>query len=707
MLDVQNQMNMSIGKKLACILYLPAIALVAFLGTACGGSKEEEKKKEPAASPEEAMSKKIESLTGNHSRAAWLRYMGETADVYGNGRQHQLMGIDTRDGRGVRVIMEKMSNYARPLISPDGEWIIYTNKHTERDGSRKSFKPVVHKVDWSGENGAELGKGYAVDVWQDPENGKTWVYVANLIPTDRSSMFADKLERFLLDDPSKRELVWKKTKISVDNIQLSRDGMRACCLFPWPNVGVIDLEMGEYRRNQHGCWPSMAPDDSYASWVFDGSHKSVHLFTDNGDKYSVVKINDGPGMGGHEMYHPRWSNHPRCITVTGPYKGRTIGKSGKHAEIYIGKFSDTLNSVEQWVRLTDDSKGDHYPDLWVSGGDQVALGKIGGGKSAGEGQTLEIAQSWPAGTKKLLFSWENANAQNQIEDGDSQRACGVEARGRARFGRHFEMLTGGGYFELDETSAGIIDEKLGKEEFSFHLSFATRDVGKSGLILSHENFQLMQDKSAELVFATAGESYPLGEINEGEAVHLAASYKKGKWVFHRDGSVIENEDAGKVSRRKLPGKGLVIGDGEWDGSVEGLAILGRELKSKEIEKDHAYLSARAVERKPVPRVRLQGKLIEMSDIRGVEELDTYQRALLVYTYEVEKVIEGEYKESQVAVNHWSIMDEKPLKSMPRKLGESYILEIEALADHPELESERRWFDGFAAEEYFDVTTPEP
>ena len=654
------------------------------------------------------MSKKVEALTGNHSRLAWLRYLGKTADVYGSGKQHQLLGIDTRDGLGVRVIVEKKSNYARPLISPDGNWIIYSNKHTERKDNRKSFKPVTHRVDWNGENGKELGKGFAVDVWKDPKTSKIWVYVVNLIPTNVSSMFADKLERFQLDDPSKRELVWKKTRISVDNIQLSKDGKRACSLFPWPNVGVIDLVKNEYWKNQHGCWPSLAPDNSYMAWVFDGSHKSVHIFADRGRKHSVVKINDGPGIGGREMYHPRWSNHPRLMTVTGPYKGRTIGKSGKHAEIYVGKFSKTLKSIESWVRLTDDSKGDHYPDLWVKGGEEVSLGKIGGAGDSTTDPKAGLATSWPSQQKGLLYSWENAKAQNQITDGKSQRACGVEAHQRARFGRHFEMLTGGGYFELDSASAKVIDDQTGKGEIAFQLHLTSDDQKQSGIILSHEVFQLRQEGSGDLILATKGESFSLGKVKAGDPLHLAASFQDGKWVLYRDGNVLETEVVGKGDMNKPAAAGLVVGDGNWDGKVEGLAVYGRELKEKDLGKDVSYWAVIAKTRKPVNPVKLHGKLVEMTEAHGVEDLDTYHRALLAYTYKVEKVIEGKYDDSKVIVYHWSIMDDKPLSVIPRKLGQLYTLEIEPYKEHPELEGERRWNDLIeVADEYFDVTTPQP
>jgi len=59
------------------------------------------------------------------------------------------------------------------------------------------------------------------------------------------------------------------------------------------------------------------------------------------------------------------------------------------------------------------------------------------------------------------------------------------------------------------------------------------------------------------------------------------------------------------------------------------------------------------------------------------------------------------------VNHWSIMDKIPLSGIPRKLGQSYTLEIEPYHEHPELEGERRWNDFFEESEFFDITPPQP
>jgi len=469
----------------------------------------------------------------------------------------------------------------------------------------------------------------------------------------------------------------------------------------------MDLEKMEYWRNQHGCWPSLAPDNSYIAWVFDGSHKSVHLFADRGKKLSVVKLNDGPDMGGHEMYHPRWANHPRFITVTGPYIGPSIGKSGKEAEVYIGEFGEDLKSIKSWVKVTDNKKGDHYPDLWIKGGEKETLGKISGTESAAVDPVAVIAKTWPPNREGLYFLWEKADGQNQVGSGESQRMCGVEVRHRARFGRNFEMLTGGGYFEADAISSPLIAERLVDGDFAIQLQLSTHDPKQSGMILSTAEFQIQQDAN-DLVFLTKEQGYSLGNMEANTPIHLAVSFRKGKWQFFRDGRIQISDSISKRMEAAKGVAGLTVGDGKWEGQVNGLAVYGRGLTEGEAAASFASLGSIVMAGTAASnRIKLQGKLVEMTAERGVEELDTYRRALLVYTYEVEKIITGKFDQPKVYVNHWSIMDHKPLKSIKRELGKSYTLEIEPMNEHPELESERRWFDGLALEEHFDVTTPAP
>jgi hypothetical protein len=66
--------------------------------------------------------------------------------------------------------------------------------------------------------------------------------------------------------------------------------------------------------------------------------------------------------------HPRWTNHPRFLTLTGPYNQGGPNQSrtgGKQTEVYVGRFSEDFSRVEAWARVTDNAWGDSHPDVWI------------------------------------------------------------------------------------------------------------------------------------------------------------------------------------------------------------------------------------------------------------------------------------------------------------------------------------------------------
>ena len=76
------------------------------------------------------------------------------------------MGIDTDDGRGVREILPGPLSCRKPLLTPDGQRVVFTDFPRRR----------VVVVDWDGTNRRDVADGFATDVRTDPETGRTWVY---------------------------------------------------------------------------------------------------------------------------------------------------------------------------------------------------------------------------------------------------------------------------------------------------------------------------------------------------------------------------------------------------------------------------------------------------------------------------------------------------------------------------------------------------
>ena len=77
------------------------------------------------------------------------------------------LGYDSRDGKGERIIWGDRANYYRPLITPDGQQIVISDRQTRK----------IYVIKWD-ESRPRLLKepGCATEVWQDPNTGKIWVY---------------------------------------------------------------------------------------------------------------------------------------------------------------------------------------------------------------------------------------------------------------------------------------------------------------------------------------------------------------------------------------------------------------------------------------------------------------------------------------------------------------------------------------------------
>lgn len=674
----------------------------------------------------EPLSREIETFVGGHAKIVWTKESEDSKpDTFAVYDGLQLWGIDTRDNQGPRQIIPDTSNYGRPLITPSGNAIVFTHKGSSRkDGSKKRhFDPSVFRVDWDGRHLEKLADGYAVDVWRDPETSVEWVYVVDLEPTTRASTTSTRLERFKLLDPGERELIWDQSKISSENIQLSRDGNRASGLFPWPDAGVLKMDEKKREKIKVGCWPSLSPDNSYLLWVFDGAHKNLRMFETGGDEKWTVPLSDAPGIGGREVYHPRWSNHPRFFTMTGPYTGESIGQSdtGK-VEVYLGRFDEDRRKVEKWLTVTGDQHGDSFPDLWVryvepekaltSSNEEEEGSAAPPDPKPDPPKPSSRERDWPVTSLPLLFAWEDANTDNQAGTLDAGRPVSVQAREAARFGPFFDMRVDGGFFQADQASADAIASHLKHLDKAFTLEVLATplDEDQDGIVIGNEQFQLKQ-RGTEWVFVAAhprATKLWIGNARAGEPNHLVVTYDGSEYLVLHNGKVVNQGSKDVSDVEMLAGRrGLNFGSG-WNGAIEAVSLTPGQLDESRIEANWSYLQKKLASRKSIPRIRLRGKLRKMTADRPLEALDTYQRALLGYLYEVEEVVEGIYEGDMVMVMHWTILDRNPVQGYPRKLGDSYDLILEPLDAHGQLISERQWNDLIEPiDPYYDVETPKP
>lgn len=707
--------------------------LAALLGclagiTSCDGKKapraQEAREDQPA--PKDEVSQNVEALTGARTRVVWSQHQKtKAADPYSHSESALLFALDTGDGRGARPLFSKQGNYYRPLISPDGATIVYTVKDVIKDAQgRKTYKTDIVRTDFEGTPPAPLAEGCAVDVWSDPRDGAAWVYaVRDYVPSEFISIQARQLVRFPLADPAKVEIVWDKTPISPDNIQLSRDGTRASGQFPWPHSGRLlmkpDAKESAFVKLLTGCWPSMAPDDSGVSWVLDGAHKHATVFDADGSRSWTLDLSRAPGIDGSEIYHPRWTNHPRFITLTGPYRGEkdgtsTIGKGGLTSEVYIGKLNEKLDGFEGWASLTSNALGDNYPDVWIAGGEKQSLAGFGGGASPGGAKN-----AWPASKQGVVFLWENRNSSNTVTLADGKLVeCNLSAQGAARFGRHLDMRLdsapppgGAAAFIADGEAARPLETLFaatdgsgeGTVEFTVVADNATQ-AGAATLIRC--TGLLIRLAARQVHFSSAsGLDHTLELPAGGIAVHLAVRRSMGRDEVLLNGAPVRTT-IGPVARPPavVPAG---FGGGSWQGGLMGLAFYHRALADGELAANAQTMLARAESRPAPPRIKLRGKLVETSAIPTPEAIYPYTGALVSYVYEVKTVAAGEFKATRILVKHWGMLGRKVVTGFPRKIGEEYDLEVEPEAGHPQLKGERIVDDTTALdlEAHYDVSVP--
>ncbi len=322
--------------------FLFTLLLVTLSG--CGEPPTAESRERPLQAASPLLSP--EELAGSHVRAVWVR-SGEGTDWAAKGHDLVLMGYDSQDGEGERVLHSALGNYRKPLFSPDGSKVAFS----QGDGS------MIRLLDWEQGTVEELGPGTAVEFWTDPGSDRVYLYYAMGEETYRGDF--ESLGRFPINAPEEREIVYD-APVSGNNFDVSADGSYAVSLFPWPQAGILDLDSGEVEPFGKGCWTALAPNDSGKAWVFDGSHKWINLRVP-GEPVRTVRLNEIPGAEGESVYYPRWSNHPRIIVLSAPFQRPDSSAS----DVYLGRFGPDFGKIEAWARISGGELGDFYPDVWI------------------------------------------------------------------------------------------------------------------------------------------------------------------------------------------------------------------------------------------------------------------------------------------------------------------------------------------------------
>lgn len=650
----------------------------------------------PAPSP-------LGAFVGRRARLAWVQDHGDGTDTFTRGDRLRLMALDTHDGRGERPVIATLDNYTKPLITPAGDRIVYSSRRTGE----------VFVVGWNGEGRRRLARGFALDVWRDPETGVEWAYIGEGDPRADDPAYAP-IRRVQIDRPDISEIVWTAPPASENHFQVSRDGRRAGGQFPWPLCGLADLAARRWTRMGDGCWTSIAPDDSYRVWIFDGAHRNLTI-VDGGTRWTVP-VNTAPGVEGLEVYHPRWSNDVRFLVVTGPYRvgagGNRIRGGGEGVEIFVGRFDDGLRTVE-WERATENDRADFFPDLWVEPDEAARAAGSAGGAAA---RRAEAGAAWPFERRGLVYVWDNKAAANEVAGPDGPVAWRTEPHGLARYGRHLEMRPAGGHFAVEgigpvlgraigQARALAVEMLVTPERVPQDAPIAT--IGTSGRPV----LQVWQ-VGRSLAVVVGARRVPAGEarLEAGRAVHVAVGlaesrlslFAGGRLVLARAGFEVDATPGAEVAVR-VGGAGP---DGaSWAGGVEAVAIWSRSLDEAEVARRAEALRARVAGRRPIEPLVVVAEPLEPSPVPAPQEILPYRRALVVTKYRILEVVKGRYEGKTIEAAHWAILDGTVLPGAARRPGVRVRLVLEPYEAHPELEGERLTFGSGAVpvDLYYDIS----
>ena len=673
----------------------------------------------------------VEKFTGGHTRVVWLTD-AENKDSFAVRDRLQLVGYDSRDGKGERIIWSDRANYYRPLITPDGQQIVISNRQARK----------IYVVAWDGSRPRLLKEpGCASEVWREPNTGKTWVYYQE-DPNNHTTPVL----RFPIDEPVKVETVWSSSVIqAVPSFQLSRDGKLAASEFPWPNSGVAELPDVAWRKHRDGCWPAMAPDDSYISWTFDGPHRNLFLTRSGKEESWTVNISQAPGVRGFEVYHPRWSNDVRYMVMTGPYTtgAKTIklwdGADG--VELYIGRFSKDFRGMDGWLKLTNSRIGEFFPDVWIDGGEHKSS-KFSGSPGSTTAANSRLAQTiksvfgqtyenvWPGSTSGLLFQWRDNKDNGQFVNGSGEaRNVRLRAEGGARFGPNGEMHILGGAFVPDESFSREIRDACRKtDELAIEAIVTTSRVPQFGpariISLSKNpakrNFTLGQENDRLVLrlqtskTSRNGMDFKLAQLEAGKAYHVVVTYKSGLLVCYLNGKIASQTNFASGTFDEWHGSSYsfifgneVGGVRPWEGYLDGVAVYNRFVGQEEAARKFKLAGVRIAQRPMIDRKIVKAEMLQKAESPPPDAITPYRRALVVNRYKIKEARDSQLVNQTVQVAEWALLDAKiPSTYAEAKPGKVLELNLEPYEAHPQLESERLASDVPSLEEdlYYSVSS---
>ena len=622
----------------------------------------------------------MEALTGGRPwKLAWLA---------GNG--DQLMALDPAGEP--RELLSGRGRLAKPLIAADGSSVIVTRLAVTEQTDGNSHDPEILSIPWTGGTARSLGSGMAIAIWPGTTPDSPFVYAfAALSSTKRGTLTGETIVRFHPAKPEEREIVWSERSASPDNFQLSRDGRRACGLFPWPQAGLADLNSQTWTGVGHGAWPTLAPDNSYALLLLDGSRKQLRCYVPLVDPGWKLNLAEVPTLSGGGINHLRWSNDATIITFTGPWDDEGKGD----ARIQAVRLRPDLKSLEAVHVAAVTAGNPDSPDLWISG-TATSLTSLPQTPQPEE-KPASAAAAWPTPRDGLTFAWDRRGSPHDPAlkgmafygpGGAVNVSAGLAEFPAAATAPLFDAVRKSGSWSLE----CLVTERRSIPPLSVRLLSLRNEDGSDAAALYRVDGKLV------LRTLTGGrngspatqERFILTSmfIEDDRPFSLVITSRNKRIACYVDGQLMREFttdaagcDAWKAGRFHL-GDNQPYGS-PWSGSMERVAFYSRELGKEEVEEAWQQTSAQLASRTRPTRNLVKAKLLEWPDLPDAAQLAAAPAWLQATVWEVEQVYTGAMTDKRITRLHWAVLDGKPVPRPDIKVGQSMEFSLEPASDHPE------------------------
>ena len=442
-----------------------------------------------------------------------------------------------------------------------------------------------------------------------------------------------------------------------------------------------------------------------------GNHREIVMRDEGGVNARRIRVAYKPGG---DFANPKWTSNPRFLTVAGP-------SAKPKAEIHIGRFDEDRTKVEQWVQLTRNSLFDTYAYAWIEPPGSAKARKTKEGerekkRKAEEARKKRLAdarkrkeveeRSWRSSRGRAVFLWETADKPVVAYDNKGRKIEGFNLRpqGLARLDHNYVMDVRKGSFVAEDAAAHVLSSckktsKLGIEAYITPADLSgkgTAEIVSFSTTDGRRNFALAQ-KQGELVFGVRatgqkGSWIRLFGLEKNRPCHVIVTYRRGTLVCYKNGrTIMMNTDVEDSIRSWKEGE-LVFGDNlsgkrNWDGLIEGVVVYARFVDAKSAARNYRNYRALVGERKPVPRLKVVGKLLAKSRAQEYKEIAPYFQELAVYEFEVKRVVSEEYAKKRIRVAHWVMMEKKLLPAARAAVGKKRRLVLEPFEANRQLEAD--------------------